>query len=99
MRSISCIVWILGALLVIGTLDARPDPPAVNPNPAAYKVLQTHDSACDTATLRCDSPAAVYPFSVGWVAADTLGPHRPSDRIILTGQAGDPSPPLAPFRA
>jgi hypothetical protein len=94
MKSVWCTVWILGAVLVIATLDARPDPPAVNPNPAAHKVLQTHDCACDTATPRCDSLAAVHPFTMRRVATGLCEPHRPSDRIILTGQAGDPSPPL-----
>ena len=77
----------------MATLDARPDPPAVNPNTAQCKVLQLHDYSWDAATPRCDSPAASSPLPVRLVAADAWAPDRPSDRMILAGQAADSSPP------
>jgi len=92
MRSISCVIWILGAVLVIATLDAQPDPPALNPSAAAAKVLQLHDYSCDTAIERCDSfVSAASPVSL--VAAGMYEPWRPMDPMVVTGQAADSSPP------
>lgn len=95
MKSISWTIWILGALLVMAMLDTRPDPPAVNPGADVSKVIQSHDCACDTAIRRCDSLAVSDSFPVSLFAVDTREPRRPSDRIVLTGQATDSSPPAS----
>ena len=34
MKTIWCTIWILSALLVVATVDAQPDPPALNPSTA-----------------------------------------------------------------
>ena len=93
MKFISCTIWVVGALLVIAALDTRPDPPAVNPSTAIYKVLQLHDSSCDAEVRRGDSPAHSDPFSVSSVPAETCEPYRPSNQLVLTERAADPSPP------
>lgn len=95
MNSFSCAVWLLGALLVMATIDTVPDPPAVNPSSAACQVIQPLHYSCDTASRRCDSLAMPHPFPVSLVAVDACEPYRPSDRMVLTGQAADPSPPAA----
>lgn len=81
--------------MVIATLDTQPDPPAVNPSSALSKVLQPHDCCCDAATLRCDSLDISHPLPVNLVAADAYEPRIPIDRLDLTVQGADPSPPLA----
>ena len=93
MKSISHTIWILGALLVIATLDALPDPPAVNPSIAQCKLGQLHDFSRDTVTPRCDSIGTSYPIPVSLVAVDACEPNRPSYRMVLTGRVTDSSPP------
>jgi hypothetical protein len=90
-KSIWCTIWILSALLVMATLDALPDPPAVNPGSAISLVL--HHSFSDFATGRCDAPCAPHPLPVSLVGAYTREPLRPSACLILTAQAADSSPP------
>ncbi len=94
MKSIRCTIWILLSFVVIATLDSQPDPPAVNPSTTLCKVLQ-HDSLCAPEVQRFDSLATSFAFPVSLVAADACQPHRPSDRLILTVQAADPSPPTS----
>ena len=94
MKSVSCMIWILAALLAIATLDARPDPPGVvNPGADRGNVLQVHDWSCATPMRRfdCLDTASSSPSSL--VAADAFEPYRPSDRMLQAGLAADPSPP------
>ena len=93
MKSISHAIWILGALLVIATLDALPDPPAVNPSIAQCKVLQLHHYSRDAVTPRCDSLGTSYPIAVSLVVADACEPNHRSYRMVLTRRATDSSPP------
>jgi len=97
MKSISCIVWILGALLVIATLDALPDPPAVNPGTVVCKVLRVHDLSCGKDPQSCDSVNTAYSFPVSFIVADTCEAPRPSEQMVLTGHVADSSPPSTPF--
>jgi len=93
MKPITCVVWILCALLVMAALDTLPDPPAVNPSAASGKLLSLHDTSCDTPMRRCDSLVASDPLPVILVAVDTIEPYRLSDRVVLTRLAADSSPP------
>jgi hypothetical protein len=88
-------IWILGALLLISTVDTRPDPPAVNSG-AQWKVAPLQDCPDATTVRLCDGVGTSHVFLVHFVAADALEPHRPTDRMVVTGQAADPSPPLPP---
>jgi hypothetical protein len=92
MKSIRGTIWVLLAFVVIATLDSQPDPPAVNPSSTLCKILQ-HDCSCAPAAERCDSLVASSIPPVRLVAADACQPLRPNDRLILTVQAADPSPP------
>ena len=92
-----CIIWILSASLVMGMVDSVPDPPGVNPSATQCKVLQLDDCSCDTVT-RHDSLSTAYSIPVNFVAADAREPYRPTDRIVHTGQAADPSPPAPQSR-
>lgn len=93
MKSVWCTIWILGALLVVATLDAQPDPPAVNPNLTLCKVLKTHAITGDTVARHYESVRTSHSFGVNLRAGDASEPYRPSDRMALTVQAADPSPP------
>jgi hypothetical protein len=94
MKFISCAIWLLSALLLTATLDAQPDPPAVNPNAAACKILLTHDYSGETAIQRWDSLAAFDPRPLSLFSADIYACWTPAEPVVLTGQAADSSPPL-----
>ena len=94
MKTVSCTVWILGALLIISALDTLPDPPVVNPGPSASRILGSHDLSCQTAVPHIDAPVTATLVMVRTVADDVPEPYRPSDGVLLSGQATDPSPPL-----
>src|SRR5271157_3944955 len=93
MKSVTCIIWILAALLLVATLDNLPDPPAANPRAAVCKVLHLRDHARDAALPR--SAALVTPDSLpaSFVAVDPCESCHPSDCIVIAGQAADSSPP------
>jgi hypothetical protein len=84
-------------MLMIVSLDAVPDPPAVNPHtievksPCVAECLagffpRTLNPACSRGS--CDQASRFIAF------ARDYEPNRPSDWIVLTGQAADPSPPV-----
>ena len=93
MKSIWCTIWVLGVLLVVATLDAQPDPPAVNPSPTLCKIVQSHATTGDAVARHYESVRTSYPFRVNLRAVDACEPYRPSDRMVLTAQASDTSPP------
>jgi hypothetical protein len=92
MKSIRWTVSILCALLVLSTIDTQPDPPAVSPSTTLCKILPSHDFACET-ILGDESLRPTYPLPVSVIAMVASKPSRPSDRLVMTGQASDPSPP------
>ena len=80
-------------MLALATLDAVPDPPAVSPRtvasqlpPVDFDSSLTSQSPCETLV----SPDFLPAFAQVAEPPDT---NRPHDLIVLTGQAGDPSPP------
>jgi len=92
MRSIACAIWFLSALLVVTALDAFPDPPAVNPPNNVCKVFLLDAQMIDSAAL-CSSFAWTNPLPLGCIASEVEAPDLPTNRIILTGQISDSSPP------
>jgi len=95
MRPVSCILWILAALLVAATLDSQPDPPAVSPRTAICNVEQPQARVCD-AVIGCgNSLATVDFFPASLNAADTYEIHPSSAPVVLAVHAADSSPPLA----
>jgi len=93
MKSRSCIIWVLGLLLAIASVDTVPDPPAVNPGSVSVASLcEAHSDVCER---RLNSGWFISSLvQVRWIAF-TLAyePKLPTDSIALTGLATDPSPP------
>ncbi|MGH9594635.1 MAG: hypothetical protein ACRD5L_16210 [Bryobacteraceae bacterium] len=96
MKSIRYIVWILSAALVITTLDTIPDPPAVNPRASLSAVVHLHDYSGNAVARRSDVLTTPSLLPVSWIAFRAGEPRPGSDEVVLTGQAGDPSPPTFP---
>ena len=90
-------VWVLGAALIVATLDAIPDPPAVDPHGSMTKAFSLRDCAdC----FRDQPTAAAMPDGdqtqrISFGREDE--PDGPSDFIARTRQAADSSPPVAPW--
>ena len=81
--------WVLGALLLIVSLDAVPDPPAVNPHTVS---VELHSVSLDSLDLD-PTTACLHPYVPGLESSHEHGPQHPSDSILLIGRAADPSPP------
>jgi len=87
-------IWVLGLLLAITSVDAVPDPPAVNPRAVGVDYI-----LCDVSgnvherRLNSDSSLPLL-LQVRWIAfTSAYEPNLPDARIVLTGFATDPSPP------
>ena len=87
-------IWVLGLLMAITSVDAVPDPPAVNP-----RAVGVDYALCDVCgdvherRLKSDSSLSLL-LQVRWIAfTSAYEPNLPDDRIVLTGFATDPSPP------
>lgn len=93
MKSIRWTIWILLAFVVVATLDSQPDPPAVNPGTVLCKIFQESGCACAPATQPCTALATSAPVLVSLVSREACQPQRPVERLILTVNAADPSPP------
>jgi hypothetical protein len=94
MKLRSCIIWVLGLLLAIASVDAVPDPPAVNPR--AVGVDYTLCDVCgDVHERRLNSDSSIsLLLQVRRIAfKSAYEPNLPTDRVVLTGFATDPSPP------
>jgi len=83
-------------MLLIASLDAVPDPPAVTPHSTevkAFRLTECPENLCfQTLSIFCSNACADHaPRFIAF--AREPNPNRPSDWIVLTGQAADPSPP------
>jgi len=94
MKLRSCIIWVLGLLLTIASVDAVPDPPAVNPRAVGVDYILC-DVCGDVHERRLNSDSSIsLLLQVRWIAfTSAYEPNLPTDRIVLTGFATDPSPP------
>lgn len=94
MKSRACIIWVLGPLLAIASLDTVPDPPALNPRAVTVASLQG-EVRFDVRERRFNSDSSISSrLQVRWIAfTASYEPNLPKDRIVLTGFATDPSPP------
>ena len=90
-------IWVLCALLMIASLDAIPDPPAIDQHAirvASPQVCKGPSSAVERPLNCIWNCPFLHPFRVRWIALTfSYEPRLPSDWIVLTGQAADPSPP------
>ena len=94
MKLSSCTIWVLGLLLAIASVDTVPDPPAVNPR--AVGVAHILCDVCgNVQERRLNSDSSISSLlQVRWIAiTSAYEPNLPTDRIVLTGFATDPSPP------
>jgi hypothetical protein len=87
-------IWILGLLLAIASVDNVPDPPALNPRAVGVvHILCEIRGDVHERRLNSDSSISLL-LRVRWIAfTSAYEPNLPSDRIVLTGFATDPSPP------
>ena len=90
----------LGALLVIASLDSRPDPPAVDPHVAAVKVPDPAE--CVKNVYSPAESVAYATFSLSFIRQTSvfladIVPEYPTGIITETGQAADSSPPARIF--
>jgi hypothetical protein len=89
-QSIRCTIWILSALLVIASLDAIPDPPAVNPHTVTVRIASERAESLP----EYNSPLNPFaPFRTPGILVEDIEPDCPSSVIAQTRQAADPSPP------
>jgi hypothetical protein len=86
-------IWILAAVVILSTLDTHPDPPASIPRGAQCKILQLHDQASANITVIVHSNLNFISDPPPTVAEE-WEPHRPTDILVLRGNAADSSPPI-----
>ena len=97
MKSLAYIALVLSVLMVAASVDAVPDPPAINQHCLDFKTvgLEVPDISPE---LRLHGVAPyLAPFvplrSVDCIEA--VKSTRPSDQIARANIAGDPSPPVS----
>jgi hypothetical protein len=95
MKTKPYLLWILGAVLALASVDTIPDPPAVNPHTVnVVSRLCDSGAACEQ-RLNCGwfcFSAHLHATRIAFISASE--PSLPRDWIVLTGQAADTSPPL-----
>lgn len=96
MKLILYIVLVMVAALVASSLDAVPDPPAVNPHGLDAKVAGVRElpNTADEQSLRFAwAHLAAQPPRSRSGLTEIAGPHRPSEELAVVACAADPSPP------
>lgn len=94
MKSKPYIVWVLGVFIVMASLDTVPDPPAVNSQTVnvASRTCEARSGLCEP-RLNHDRSRTSYHLRLRWIDSTVACEPLPSDCIVLTGRAADPSPP------
>lgn len=88
-----CLAWLLGALLVMASLDRIPDPAATSPK-AQSVAVSLHEHSMDAAASRIlVAPPPELRLPARTPASVEISPVRQS--TVLIDHAADPSPPLA----
>ena len=98
MKLIWCTIWVLSALLIAASLDATPDPPAVDPLKMVVKVPGPAEHVGGLARERSSLHVMALPAPfgvVGNIISQEPESHRQGDVIVQAGFAADPSPPAA----
>ena len=90
-KLIGCMVWVLGLMLIVASLDAMPDPPALDPHASMAKapIVRACSDCAQTSLVML--PARTQVDSRSFIPEDER--NRPGDYMARTGQAADPSPP------
>jgi len=98
MKSLAYIALVLSVLMVAASVDAVPDPPAVNPHSLDLKIvglLEVPDVSPEL-HLHGVSPSLALFLPLRRVDfMETVKSSRPSDQIARLNTAGDPSPPAS----
>jgi hypothetical protein len=92
MKAVWCAIWILGALLIIATLDNLPDPAAATPSSGQLQLSGSHGSS-GGAIRFCESRPPFFQAKLRALDSDVPEPPPFSGRTVSTEQAADPSPP------
>jgi hypothetical protein len=98
MKSLAYIALVLSVLMVAASVDAVPDPPAVNPHSLDLKIVGMLEVPDVSPELRLHgvSPYLALFLPVRRVDfVETVKASCPSDRIARVSAAGDPSPPVS----
>jgi hypothetical protein len=97
MKSLAYIALVLSVLMVAASVDAAPDPPAINPHSIDLKIVGMLEVPDVSPGLRLygalPNLALLLPLRrVDFI--ENLRISRPSDPIARLSTAGDPSPPV-----
>jgi hypothetical protein len=98
MKPLVYIALVLSVLMVTASVDAVPDPPAVNPHSLDLKIVGLLEVPDVSPELRLYgvSPCLALFLPVRRVDfIEIVKSSRPSDQIARVSVAGDPSPPVS----
>lgn len=98
MKSLAYIALVLSVLMVAASVDAVPDPPAVNPHSLDLKIVGLLEVPDVSPELRLygTSPYLILFLPLRRVDfIENVNAGRPSDQIARMNTAGDPSPPVS----
>ena len=98
MKSLVYIALVLSVLMVAASVDAVPDPPAINPHSLDLKTVGLLEVPDASPELRLHGISPYLALFVPLRRVDfteTMKSSRPSDQIARVSTAGDPSPPVS----
>lgn len=98
MKSLAYIALVLSVLMVTASVDAVPDPPAVNPHSLDLKIvglLEVPDVSPELRLHGVPSSLALFLPLRHIDFIELVKSSRPSDEITRVSAAGDPSPPVS----
>jgi hypothetical protein len=98
MKSLAYVALVLSVLMVAASVDAIPDPPAVNPHSFDLKMAGLLEVPDASPEQRLHGVALCLSLFLPVRRVDfieTVKSSRPSDQIARVSVAGDPSPPIS----
>lgn len=98
MKSLVYIALVLSVLIVAASVDAVPDPPAINPHSVDLKTVGLREVPDVSPDLLLHGLAPCLALFLPLRPVDfieTVKSSRPSDQIARVSNAGDPSPPVS----
>ena len=98
LKSLVYIALVLSVLMVAASVDAVPDPPAVNPHSLDLKsvgLLEVPDVSPELRLYGVSPCLALFLPARRVDFIETVKSSRPSDQIARENTAGDPSPPMS----
>jgi hypothetical protein len=98
MKSLVYIALVLSVLMVAASVDAVPDPPAINPHNLDLKtvgLLEVPDASPELRLYGVSPYLTLFLPLRGVDFIENAKSIRPSDQIARVNLAGDPSPPVS----